>query len=115
MTRVKERSEKADLKLNTEKALEHGIWSHHFKENTWEKAEAVTDFIFLGSKMTVDGECSHEIKICLLLGRKAMTRLDSVLKSSNIILPAKAHIIEALVFPVVMHKCENWIIKNAEH
>ena len=62
MTRVKERSEKADLKLNTEKALDHGIWSHHFKENTWEKAEAVTDFIFLGSKMTVDGDCSHEIK-----------------------------------------------------
>ena len=90
---MKERSEKADLKLNTEKALEHGIWSHHFKENTWEKAEAVTDFIFLGSKMTVDGECSHEIKICLLLGRKAITNLDSILKSRDITLSKTVSIV----------------------
>ena len=73
------------------------------------------DFIFLGSKITIDGDCSHEIKICLLLGRKAMTNLDSILKSRNIILPTKAHLVKGVVFPVVMYGCESWTIKKAEH
>ena len=76
--------------------------------------ETEADFIFLGSKITADGDCSHEIKRCLLLGRKAVTNLDSVLKS-RITLPAKVHIVKALVFPVVMYGCENWIIKKVEH
>ena len=75
--------------------------------------EAVTDFIFLGSKITVDGDCSHEIKRCLLLGRKVTTNLDSVLKSRDITLPTKVHLVKAMVFPVVMYGCENWTIKTA--
>ena len=77
--------------------------------------EAVTDLVFLGSKIAVDGHCSHEIKRCLLLGRKAMTNLDSVLKSKDITVPTKTHIVKAMVFPVVMHRCESWIIKKPEH
>ena len=77
--------------------------------------ETETDFIFLGSKITSDGDCSHEIKRCLLLGRKAMTNLDSVLKSIGVILPANVRIIKAMVFPVVMYRCESWTIKRAEH
>ena len=79
-----------------------------------EKVEAVTDFIFLGSKITVDSAYSHEIKRCLLLGRKAITNLDSVLKSRYITLPTKVHIVKAVVFPVVMYGCESWTIKKAE-
>ena len=78
------------------------------------KMEAVTDFIFLGSKITVDPDCSHEIKSCLLLGRKAMTNLDSVLKSRDITLPTKVCTLKAIVFPVVVYECESWIIKKAE-
>ena len=74
----------------------------------------VRDFIFLGSKITADGDCSHKIKRCLLLGRKVMTNLDSILKSGDITLPAKAHLVTAMVFPVVMYGCESWTIKNAE-
>ena len=74
--------------------------------------EIVTDFIFLSSKITVDGDCSHEIKRCLLLGRKAMTNLDSILKSRDTTLPTKVHIVNAMVFPVVMYGCENWTIKR---
>ena len=77
--------------------------------------ERVTDFIFLGSKITADGDCSHEIKRCLLLGRKAMTNLDSILKSGDITLPAKVHLVKAMVFPVVMYGCESWTMKKAEH
>ena len=77
--------------------------------------ETVTDFIFLGSKSTADGDCSHEIKRPLLLGRKAMTNLDSILKSRDIILPTKVHLVKAMVFPVVMYGCESWTIKKAEH
>ena len=77
--------------------------------------EAVTDFIFLGSKITADGDCSHEIKRLLLLGRKVMTNLDSILKSKDITLPAKVHLIKAMVFPVVMYECESWTIKKVEH
>ena len=76
--------------------------------------ETVTDFIFLGSKITADGDCSHEIKRCLLLGRKAMTNIDSILKSRDIILPTKVHLVKAMVFLVVMYRCESWTIKNAE-
>ena len=80
-----------------------------------ETMEKVTDFIFLGSKITVDADFSHEIKICLLLGRKAMTNLDSIVKSRDIILPTKVHLVKAMVFPIVMYRCESWNIKKAEH
>ena len=80
-----------------------------------ETVETVTEFTFLGSKITADGDCSHEIKRCLLLGRKAMTNLDSILKSRDITLPTKVHLVKAMVFPVVMYGCENWTIKKAEH
>ena len=76
--------------------------------------ETVTDFIFLGSKITADGDCSHEIKSCLLLGRKVMTNLDSVFKSRDITLPTKVHLVKAMVFPVVMYGCESWTIRKAE-
>ena len=79
-----------------------------------ETAETVTDFIFLSSKITVDGDCSHEIKRHLLLGRKAMTKLDSILKSKDITLPTKVHLVKAMVFPIVMYGCESWTIKKAE-
>ena len=77
--------------------------------------EMMTDFIFLGSKITADGDCSHEIKRCLLLGRKVMTNLGSILKSRDITLPEKVHLVKAMVFPVVMYGCESWTIKEAEH
>ena len=80
-----------------------------------EKMETVTDFLFLGSKITADGDCSHKIKRCLLLGRKTMTNLDSILKSRDIALLTKVHIVKAVVFPVIMYMCENWTIKKAEH
>ena len=80
-----------------------------------ETIETVTDFIFLSFKITADGDCSHEIKSCLLLGRKAMTNLDSILKSKDITLLTKVHIVKAMVFPVVMYGCETWTIKKAEH
>ena len=80
-----------------------------------EKLEAVTDFIFLGSKITTDGDCSHEIKRRLLLVRKGMTNLDSILKSRDITLPTKVHLVKAMVFPIVMYGCESWTIKKAEH
>ena len=80
-----------------------------------ETVETVSDFIFLGSKISSDGDCNHEIKRCLLLGRKAMTNLDSILKSRDITLPTKITIVKALVFPVVMYGCESWTIKKAEH
>ena len=80
-----------------------------------ENMEAVTDFIFLGSQITVDSDCSHEIKRCLLLGMKAMTNLDSVLKSKDITLPANIHIVKSLIFPVVLYGCDSWITKKAEH
>ena len=80
-----------------------------------EKVETMADFTFLGSKITADGDCSHEIKKCLLLGRKAMTNLDSILKRKDIILPTKVCLVKAMVFPVVMDGCESWTIKKAEH
>ena len=80
-----------------------------------ETVETVSDFSFLGSKITADGECSHEIKRCILLGRKIMTNLDSILKNRDIILPTKVHLVKAMVFPVVMYGCESWTVKKAEH
>ena len=109
--KVKER-EKVGLKLNIQKTKI--MASHHFTANR-ETMETVRDFIFLGSKITADGDCSHEIKRRLLLGRKAMTILDSILKSRNITLPTKVRQVKAMVFPVVMYGCESWTIKKAEH
>ena len=112
---VKEESEKVGLKLNIHKTkiMASGpITSWQIKA---EKMETVTDFIFLSSKITEYGDCSHGIKRCLLLGRKAMTNLDSILKSRNITLPTKVHLVKAMVFPVVMYGCESWTIKKAEH
>ena len=83
--------------------------------NRWETMETVRDFVFLGSKITTDGDCSHEIKRRLLLGRKAMTNLDSMLKSRDIALPTKVCLVKTMVFPVAMHRCESWTIKKAEH
>ena len=83
-------------------------------ENRWGKMETVTDFIFLGSQITANGDCSHEIERRLLLGRKAMTNLDSVLKSRDVTLPTKVHLVKAMVFPVVMYGCESWTIKKVE-
>ena len=80
-----------------------------------ETMETVTDYIFLGPKITADGDCSHEIKTCLLIGRKVMTKLDSILKSTDITLPKKVHLVKAIVFPVVMYGCESWTVKKAEH
>ena len=82
--------------------------------NRWETVEIVSDFIFLGSKITADGDCSHEMKRCLLLGRKVMTNLDSIFKSRDITLPTKVHQVKAMVFPVVMYGCESWTVKKAE-
>ena len=112
--KVKEASEKAGLKLNIEKTkimTSSPITSWQIVEET---IETVTDFIFLDSKITVDGDCSHEIKRCLLLGRKAMTNLDSILKSRDITLPTNVDLVKAMVFPVVMYGCESWTIKKAK-
>ena len=103
---------KSWLKTQHSKNEDHGIWSHHFMANGWGKMETVTDFIFLGSKITMHGDWSREIKRHLLLGKKAMTNLDSVLKSGDITLSAKVHIVKALVFPVVMYGCESWTKKK---
>ena len=109
---VKEKREKAGLKLNIQKNEDHGIRSHHFMANKWGNRETARNFIFLVSKITADGDCSHEIKRYLLLGRKAMTNLDSILKSGDITLPIKIHIVKAMVFPVIMYGYESWTIKK---
>ena len=114
LMRVKEESEIACLRLNIKKKQNHGIRPHHCMANRRVKVEVVTDFLFLGSKITVDGDCSHEIKRGLLLGKKAMTKLDNVFKSRDITLLTKIHIVKAMVFPVVMFSCESWTIKKAE-
>ena len=112
--KVKEESEKVGLKLNIQtKIMAFGPITSW--EIDGETVETVSDFIFGGSKITADADCSHEIKRCLLLGRKVMTNLDSILKSRDITLPPKVHLIKALVFPVVMYGCESWTIKKAEH
>ena len=105
---------KIGSKFNIEKT-DHGIRSHHFMGNRWGNRETVADFIFLGSIITADGDCSHEIKRRLLLGRKVMTNLDSILKSRDITLPTKVCLVKAMDFPVVMYGCEIWTVKKAEH
>ena len=114
LMKVKEESEKAGLKLSFQKIKILASSPITSWQTDREKVEAVADFIFLGSKITVGGDCSHEIKRRLLLGRKAMTNLNSVLKSRDIILLTKVHIVKAMVFPVVMYRCESWTIKKAE-
>ena len=94
---------------------DYGIQSHHFMANRWRNSgETVADFIFLGSKITAGGDCNHEIKRCLLLGREVMTNLDSILKNRDITLPTKLCLVKAMVFPVVMCGCESWTIRKAE-
>ena len=106
MMKVKVESEKVGLKLNIQKT----------KITSWEiDVETVSDFILGGSKITADGDCSHEIKRCLLLGRKVMTNLDTIFKSRDISLPTKVHLVKAMVFLVVMYGCESWTVKKAEH
>ena len=109
--KVKEESKKTGLKLNIQKNEDHGIWSHHFMANR-EIIETVTDWIFLGSKITADGDSNHETK-SLFLGRKTMTNLDSILISRYITLPTKIHLVKVMVFLVVMYGCESWTIKKA--
>ena len=110
--KVKEESEKVGLKLNIQKTkiMASGPIT------SWQiDGETVADFIFLGSKITADGDCSHEIKRCLLLGRKVMTNLDNIFKSRDITLPTKVHLVKATVCPMVMYGCESWTVKKAEH
>ena len=109
LKKVKEESEKAGLKLNIQKMKIITSW-----QMDGETLETVADFIFVGSKITADGDCSHEIKRRLLFGRKVMTNLDSILKSRDITLPTKGHLVKIMVFPVVMYGCESWTIKKAE-
>ena len=113
LMKVKEESEKVDLNIQKTKIMSSGpITSWQIDGET---VDTVTDFIFLGSKSTADGDCSHEIKRRLLLGRKVMTNLDSILKSRDITLPTKIHLIKAMVFPVLTYGCESWTVKKAEH
>ena len=114
MIRVKEESEKAGLKLNIKKTKIVASGPITAWQIEGEKVEVVTDFLFLGSKITVDGDCSHEIRRRLPLGGKAVTNLDSVSKSRDITLLTKVHIVKAVAFPVVMYGCENWTIKKSE-
>ena len=115
LMKVKEESEKAGLKLNIQKTKMTAPGSITSWQIDGETKETVTDFIFLGSKITTDGDCRHEIKRCLLLERKPMTNLDSILKSRDITLPTKEGIVKATVFPVVMYGCDSQTIKKAEH
>ena len=115
LMKVKEESEKAGLKLNIQKTRIMASSSITLWQIEGENVETVTDLIFLGSKIIAGGDCSLEIKRCLLLGRKAMTNLDSTLKSRDITLLTRVHVVKAMVFPVVMFGCESWTIKNVEH
>ena len=114
LMKVKEESEKAGLKLNIQRTKIMASSPVTSWQIDGETMETVTDFIFLGSKITADGDCSHEIKRHLLLGRKTMTNLDSILKSRDITLPTKVHLVKAMIFPVVMYGCESWTIKKVE-
>ena len=113
--KVKEESEKVGLKLNIQKTKTMASGPITSWEIGVETVETMSDFIFLDSKIIADGDCSHEIKRRLLLGRKVMTNLDSKLKNRDITLPTKVRLVKAMVFPVVMYECESWTIKNAEH
>ena len=111
---VKEESEKADLKLNIQKTKNMAFGPITSWQIDGETMKTVTDFTFLGFKITADGDCSHEIKRCFLFGRKAVTNLDNILNSRDITLPTKVHLAKAMFFPVVMYGCESWTIKKAE-
>ena len=113
--KVKEKSEKVGLTLNIQKTKIMASSPTTSWQTDGETMDTVTDFMFLGSKITADGDCSHEIKRCLLLGRKAMINLDSILKSRNITLPTKVCLLKAMVFPVVMYGCQSWTMRKAEH
>ena len=115
LMKVKVESEKVDLKFSVQKAKIMASSPITSWQIDGEIVETGADFILGGSKITADGDCSHEIKRCLLLGRKLMTNLDNILKSRDITLPTKVHLVKAMVFPVVMYRCENWTIKKAEH
>ena len=106
---------KSWLKAQHSENEDHGIRSHYLMGNRWRNSGNSIKLYFLGSKITADGDCSHEIKRHLLLGRKAMTNLDSILKSRDITLPTKIRLVKAMVFPVVMYGCESWTVKKAEH
>ena len=114
LMKVKEKSEKVGLKLNIQKTKIMASGPTTSWEIDGETVETVSDFIFLGSKITTDGDCSHEIKRRLLLGRKVMTNIDSIFESRDITLPTKVHLVKAMVFPVVMYGCESWTVKKAE-
>ena len=115
LLKVKEESEKVGLKVNIQKTKIMAFGPITSWEIDGEKVETVADFIFLGSKVTSDGDCNHEIKRCLLIGKKVMTNLDSLLKSRDITLSTKVHLVKSMVFPVVMYGCESWTVKKAEH
>ena len=112
LKKVKEESEKLGLKLNIQKTK---IMASGPTTSCEIDGETVSDFIFLGSKITADGDCSHEIKRCLVLGRMDMTNIDSIFKSRDITLPTKVRLVKAMVFPVVMYGCESWTVKKAKH
>ena len=112
--KMKVESEKVGLKLNIPKTKIMASGPINLWEIDGETVETVSDFIFWGSKVTADGDCSHEIKRCLLLGRKVMTNLDNILKSRDITLPTKVRLVKAMIFPVVMYGCESWTVKKAE-
>ena len=114
LMKVKEESENVCLKLNIQKTKIMASGPISSWQTEGERMKTVADFILGGSKITADGDCSHEIKRCLLLGRKVMTNLDSIFKSRDITLPTKVHLVKAMVFPVVMYGCESWTIKKAE-
>ena len=115
LMKVKEENEKVGLKLNIQKTKIMASTPITSWQIDRETVETVADFIFLGSKITADGDCSHEMKRRLLLGRKVMTNLDSIFKSRDITLPTKVHLVKAMAFPVVMYGCDSWTIKQAEH
>ena len=115
LMKVKEESEKVGLKLNIQKTKIMASRPITPWEIDGEPVETVSDFVFWGSKITADGDCSHEIKRCLLLGRKVMSNLDSMFKSRDVTLPTKVHLVQAMVFPVVMYGYESWTVKKVEH
>ena len=115
LMKVEDESEKVGLILNIQKMKIMASGPITSREIDGETVETVSDFIFWGSKITEDGDCSHEIKRCLLLGRKVMTNLDSIFKSRDITLPTKVHLVKAMVFHVLMYGCESWTVKKAEH
>ena len=115
LMKVKEESEKVGLKLNLQKTKIMASGPITSWQTDGGTVKTVTDFILGGSRITADGDCSHKIKRCLLLGRKAMSNLDSILKGRDITLPTKVHLVKAMVFPVVMYGCESWTVKKAEH